>query len=687
MANPRHQAIRDPVDVNPRARLVSVSLPRQARAELAHVFRAPGIRYLAGWVLLAAAAITTVAVPFFATPGAPELHAEVGASSATSLQVYFSDDESLSEVDSAVRSVPAGAERTLRIPAPDPSIMSMRIDPAPGSGGFTICKPRIVQDAETLVALHPLPITGSSDVAVVRLDGACTRLVPRQGASDPQVAVSVSFLAPTFERSESRTRWRHCVGAVVVLLLAIGGWLCWKPSAIYSRAEVRLSRLTRRIALLYLALAIPLGSLYAIATPPGAVPDEPAHIAKAIAVENGHWWGRPDNGALGPSLSNVMGPFGNFLDTSQSFTASQVLRHAAERLQCTASTEHWPQSAMSYAPFGYLAPGAVLNVVCGLGLTKGFFLYGGRLINLLLAVGLVALGLHTAGNNALPLLVAATFPMVLFEQSSMTADSLLLGTTLCMLGVQVGLAKGSVAPRARYEFLLIALGLVLAFSKPGFAWTCVGYLFCLPAYIRAGIRFWPRFAWIVGLPWLLHIAWAFMAVGDAQPLAGVDPARNLRMIVDSPTVFGGLLWTTFLGEGSAFLWTSVIGRLGWLDVPLHNGSYSALIALMMLALASSSEKPQSNRLAVVIPMAAIAIGFAAMLLPTLPMYLYWTGVGAPRIEGLQGRYFIPSLAFVLVWAAFRAPAAVRAISIIAVPVGAVLCILDGALRLAWRYYA
>lgn len=654
---------------------------------LVAAFADPRKRSVLGWLLTASAAIAAIATAFFGRTTSVELHATIEAQAASAIQFYFSEDGRYSEVKSATRRLSAGTPQVVRVAAPNATIGSVRIDPMAGGGAQTICELRVVKDGMVVARLDPSRIIAGSDVAVSRLNQACVRLIPNRTAPDPQAAVDLSFLLPFFDQEKDRAQRRQAVGSSIVFALLCLTWVCWRPVAVASLIRHQLLSMASRTPIVYLALAIPLGASYAVVTPPGAVPDEPAHIAKAIAVENGFLLGAPTNDSLDPPLSAVLGPFQNFLDPSQTFAASDALRHGSARLQCNTSNEYVPTTAMSYSPISYLPVAALLNVSCGLGLSKAAFLYGGRIVNLLVAVVLVAFGLWAAGRSSWPLFAVATTPMVLFEQASFTSDSLLLGITFCMFGLQAGLSNAKLPLRAAYEFSLLGLGMVLAFSKPGFAWPCVGYLFCISRYVQAGVSFWPRFIWIVGVPWATHVAWVLSAVGDARPLPGIDPASNFQAIFKEPVTLGALLWNTFFGEGSGFLWTSVVGRLGWLDVPLHVGSYAVIVLVLGLALASSECQDEPAHARTGLRICAAAIALLTLLLPTLPMYLYWTGADAPRIEGLQGRYFIPSLAFFAVWIAFKGPLIIRSVAVVAIPIGAGLCLLDGLLKLALRYYA
>src|SRR5690606_11377540 len=176
---------------------------------------------------------------------------------------------------------------------------------------------------------------------------------------------------------------------------------------------------------------------------------------------------------------------------------------------------------------------AALSASCAMGTSFGAFLVLSRVLNLLLAAALVAIGIRYAVVGKWSLVAVALLPMTLTQAASVSADSLTLGLSFCFIGLVSGVAGGSLSPsRAKYWLPLLAL--LLAFAKPGSAWILVAILFCRTAY-RAADR---SFAWaVVGVmlgPWLIHAAWVVVSSTGAKPLAGVDPVGNLALLRNDP---------------------------------------------------------------------------------------------------------------------------------------------------------
>ncbi len=113
-----------------------------------------------------------------------------------------------------------------------------------------------------------------------------------------------------------------------------------------------------------------------------------------------------------------------------------------------------------------------------------------------------------------------------------------------------------------------------------------------------------------------------------------------------------LVWNTFTGDEGEFLYMSVVGRLGWLDVVMPHWAYS--MGYLVLGASLLMKGDAVRDLPMFTKPVALLLGLGAVLIPVAPMYWYWTTQSAEAVQGLQGRYFIPMLAFVACWVAWRA---------------------------------
>ena len=100
-----------------------------------------------------------------------------------------------------------------------------------------------------------------------------------------------------------------------------------------------------------------------------------------------------------------------------------------------------------------------------------------------------------------------------------------------------------------------------------------------------------------------------------------------------PRAFAGALQTYW-----PQLWIGFVGWVGWLAHPLPAWAYIVIPAAGLLSLIAGEGHlriPATTLLSVLL-IAALSAGLTA-----LALYLTWTPVGAPRVQGLQGRYFLP----------------------------------------------
>lgn len=635
-------------------------------------------------VCAALAAIALAIAVFVLQAPRVELVSRVSSSQPGMLLLYYSADGMFSEFRAQAWPLATGVEQDVVLSLPASQSAVLRLDPPPGTEQMKFCITRLVMPDGTERALGIDRFSVRNEVGVLP-SGDCVVVTSSATSVDPQMGIDLAPLQAQLRHGERKR------AILAVVLVLFGASMLWAAAGVarwtgrLRAREADLSSLTAKLPVIYLFLGLVIGGIFCVVTPPGGVPDEPAHMAKTILVENGEWMGRANPDQLEPGLDAVLGPFGDYLNPARRFDVSEVVEHAARPIRCTPSQQDYPSTATNYSPTMYVPGAYVLSLACSVDAPTGVFVYGGRFANLVVSLLLVFLGLRASGRHAWPLFAVAMLPMMFFEQASFTADSLVLALSLCIVGVQVGMATSQVRLGRWSEAALLLLGLGLALSKPGYAWVCAGFLFCFRAYQEAGRSFWPKALLLIALPWLVHVVWVLVSADGAVARAGVDPKANLSFVLSEPRAAFGQWYRTFIGEGSVFLWSSLVGRLGWLDVILHPGTYALAVASLIASLGIRGDAVRP------IPdwrIRPISFLFAAgsLLLPALPMYLFWTPQGALVIEGLQGRYFLPSVAFFMAWLSFRTPGWWRFAAGMFVLCAAIAINLDALYRTILRFY-
>lgn len=625
----------------------------------------------AGLLMLGACWVLVAAVCWYVNR--VQLSFEVRSAGSVALQVFHAADGRFSE--QASRRITAAPGQRVRLLVPE-GTEHLRFDP-PAGVAMTVCDLRI--DGR---ALPPAP--GQANDADAALDArGCLQIRPRAARPDPYVPVALRGVqpdSPEVIRARSLLARGAALAAAATLLL-----LFWRLDRVPGRASALASRafdaLSRRAHWLVLLAMVVLGSVYAHHLPPNGVPDEVAHISKAAKMEAGVLLG--DAAAL-PTVRvlDMYGPFHDIVHGG-AFTQSQFAQQTSQPLGCDRRPQRLPTAADHYAPHLYLVPAATMTVACASGMSFGSYLTLSRILNLLVAAALVAVGVRFAGYGKWALVLVALLPMTLAQVASLSADSLTLGMSLCFVGLVSGIAAGHLHPgRVRIVLPLLALGLALA--KPGSAWILVCLLFCRQAYRRQDEPFARAVATVVVLPWLVHVGWTLLSSTGAHPFAGVDPEQNLERLLHDPLAVAGVMARTFSGDSGQYLLHSAIGLLGWLDVPLSTTSYT----LATLALgASLLTNPQLPPIPAWVRVVAGIAAAGSLVVTALPLYLYWTYADSPAVMGLQGRYFLPTLAFVLVWAGLWAPPVARAVLLAGLLVTIPVLTFDAQDHIRARYYA
>jgi uncharacterized membrane protein len=218
----------------------------------------------------------------------------------------------------------------------------------------------------------------------------------------------------------------------------------------------------------------------------------------------------------------------------------------------------------------------------------------------------------------------------------------LIGGSIFFAGLVMRGTTRAVLPRSDLVLLMLS-AVVLLTAKPGYALLSLLLLLLLPRQFPSRLAYAATLAVAIAGS-LLFTAGFILLTPDTTEFTteflgadnAIDAAAQLRRILTDPASFVGVLVTT-VDELGVFFLRQTVAAYAWGQ---HNIGDAVLLvaAVGVAAVLAAGEKVHFRawRRAVL-----FAVALLTALAVSVALYLTWTDFGAARIEGLQGRYFIP----------------------------------------------
>jgi uncharacterized membrane protein len=420
-------------------------------------------------------------------------------------------------------------------------------------------------------------------------------------------------------------------------------------SATGQAAPIRTAQLNPALVCFLLGLVGAISMI--VLTPPFQVPDEQEHFHRAYQLSELQLRGSVRDGRAGGTLpSSLIELVEDFLGTRAIHTGRRITAQPLRQTWLALERPLEPNrrefvdftSTAFYSPMAYLPQAIAIIGGRWLGVGPLALLYLARLANALVAVALLtwAVRLMPIGREAV--MVAGLLPMPVFEYASVAPDAGVIGTAFlftavalraqlrgCWTGGEVAIAAVSglvfCSQKLVYAPLLV-LGLPTALTGSRVKQTLLAEAVILVVALGA-TAFWIRFSLSKAIA-----PFPGMSIADQGAYIATHPLAYCKAIAHS-------LWN--YSPYRYYYYRSLVGILGWLTLVLPKFAYVLPAgALLLSVLAQPGDAPRLPAYAVAWNVFLLT---GSIFLIMTSQYLIFTQVGAWRVEGLQGRYFIPLL--------------------------------------------
>ena len=420
----------------------------------------------------------------------------------------------------------------------------------------------------------------------------------------------------------------------------------------------------------FLLLVVPLVAVCAWLVPTGEVPDEPTHVIRAASLLHGAIIGHraaqlnAETGALDAGVTGNTGLALAAIAGNGDIAPLPADASRAARLAWVRSIPWQPRvsfissaNTAAYAPVTYIPAALGLGAAILMGAKPHAAIIGGRLANGLAFTLIGALALMLAERGRLLLLITLSLPMTVWLAGSVNPDG--LGIALAALGAAL-LTRAS---RLAFWCGCAALA-VLVLQKPPFLPLAILPLVAPGRFDRdrwsrrlagaAGVAL-PGLSWSVAVAMLVSVPLLPGQPYHPGPLWPGDPTRVFRSAIAGAQITVILHHPLAVAlrpvtAGAATLhvfWLQFIGFLGQLSIRLPRALYTLWSAAIVSGIAALAATPRAGGTRWFTAPLAVAAMLGSIELIFVALYLSWTPVGADRVDGVQGRYFIPLLPVLL----------------------------------------
>ena len=405
------------------------------------------------------------------------------------------------------------------------------------------------------------------------------------------------------------------------------------------------------LPLVFVVVAVPVGTFLVFAQPPGQGIDETAHFYRIWTLTHGV--------IVAPTVRGHTGGYipGCVLDYFNRFSAEASRRGAFSFSQywhsptgCSSQTVFTPfPGAAVYSPVAYIPSLIAVGILHGIGLSLPVVFFVGRLVSLLAFIGLFALAIRLTPVGKQVFFVLGLLPTTLLLASSYSADPMTIA--LAALGVALTLRCCLSDEENLPEFLLLCLVLLgLGLTKNTF--VIFAFLILLvparvvgrrhPSAIKAVAT-----VVVAGLAGLWDLAVRKVLAVPVHAY-GIYPHVQTQFILHHPVGYLEVLARTFFESTGEERWIpGIFFSIGYYRPFGADNIYApaGLVVVGTLTLwyayrlqfGPKRILEWAHRALIWLPIALTLVG---VLLIETTLFIYGTPSGLPEIN-VQGRYFYP----------------------------------------------
>lgn len=396
-----------------------------------------------------------------------------------------------------------------------------------------------------------------------------------------------------------------------------------------------------KIEKIFLIFGITIGSIFTLAMPLGRAPDEASHFLRIYEILEGHMTSdyNAEKDLLGSEEPGDIMAVERFSVNHNGLTYKNIIEHLGDHAD--GEVIFVDNTAYGYSPISYTPQ--IIGMGIGKILNLPFIIsaYFARFTNMFFCIIILYFCIKKTPILKEIVFLLALLPVSLQSICSLSADGLIFISAIALICFVLYSIYSRKTPFTKKHFFAItALCLFLTMGKIVYAPLCF-ILFCIPKERFGSTR--KKLFWIFGIGAITittYLIWYFIA----PPVRSItEPGTQISFILHNPLKYFAVVVHTITANiyDTLFFFSGAFGGyLEWYNVTPTLVYIIALYTVFVLLCARARQSVQIPKNLKVL---------AAILFPTIILAIYtamfvtWTKVGESRIDGVQGRYFLPIL--------------------------------------------
>ncbi len=409
---------------------------------------------------------------------------------------------------------------------------------------------------------------------------------------------------------------------------------------------------------LYLLLAGVFGLLFLLITPPFAASDETAHFERSYEIAQGRWLGL--DALPAPLLAFKHAAFDQ-VKQGRPFTRedyAQLMQYRLAEHDTLQQVDPYTRMFKVHNPLAYIHTALAMQVALAFDAPLLLVFYACRLAAWIVGITLITLALRLMPYHRYALCAVALLPTMVFYLGMLNPESLNVALAFLFFAL-IMRHRAQAIPLRPPQWLTLAL-IAFGLAQCKTAYMLLPFMaFLLPAACFHSRKQQGLILTFIIVPGLISaILWAMLArhfilanIGAYATEGGsyVMPDEQMAFILQQPLAYAQILFTSLFA--SALIpdaLRSFIGVLGWGNLALPIWCYAVTAAGLGMLILAAPDRPASS-LPFPLRLLATALVVITLIIALTLLYMQWTGVQAPLIQGFQGRYCYALLPWLLCW--------------------------------------